>query len=154
MIKLKFIVLITLLILSVYLIFSSVTPNINLPHQENRFWISGLEENLVKDLSFSYDFEKDKGYFKFKVFKNIKSENISRLDVFTPTNLNITDYSITEVHTNRKIESSNKKLRLDNDHLTINQFGNQDIKVLINFTSLNNSFYPNGVFIFIFEGAN
>jgi len=144
-----FFLLLGLGIYSIYLIRISTDIDISLPSKEYIFRVEGLNNKIVRDLFFFYDFEEEKGFFRFRTGGH---GEIKDLDVNIPVEFNQTDVIIFN-------SSNGKELNLTEDKfseytpagVSIREIGDENIEILINLTNRNNSFYPNGRFIFSFD---
>ena len=152
------IILVILVLIGVYSYYYLIKPysslDISLPYRTYPFGIRNLDGKIIRDVYLDYDFQKEQGYFRFRTAGKGVIDNF-RVDI--PDQLNITNFKLFR---GKKDITNN----LSEEQFTIyspggislrelNQSESEGIEILINFSAINNSFYPNGRFIFVADGV-
>lgn len=137
--------------LSYNLIESSASMDTSLSYENYVFKIEGLNNKIIHDLFLSYNFEQEEGYFKFRIGG---AGNIDILNVDIPKQFNLTSVKIFNSYNQKEINFSENLTVYSPGGFSLKNLGTQNIEVLINLTSINTSFQPNGRFKFNIEGAS
>lgn len=137
-----------------YLIKPASLIDVSLPYGTYAFGIRDLNGKIIRDVYLEHDFQKDQGFFRFRIGgKGI----INKFRVEFPDQLNITNFTLTDWYNDSAYKLTEKQFTIFNPggvgFRDLNKLGLEGVEVLINFTSINNSFYPNGRFIFVADGV-
>jgi len=135
-----------------YFINLSTSIDTSLPYKDYYFRIGELNNKIIRDMFLFYDFENEEGYFKFRTGGR---EFINDLNVDIPREFNLTNVKILNSSSGEEIYFTEKDLTIYNPGgISIRNLGERNIEVLINLTSKNNSFQPNGRFRFKVGGTS
>lgn len=138
----KIIVIVIMFLSFISILFFSGKPY-DLPFDTYLFEITSSEQKgYIRDYSFFYNFSESHGNINFRT-----SPNISTIYIEFPEHLQINNYSLIDEPTKRSLRLSEVGAENKGSYFYINHLENSTL-VLLEITSYNKSFYPNGVFMF------